>query len=186
MSRLMSATILVPVGQGRVVGEPVAAEQPLLLARDPEERDAPRRPRALADRLGDLQQGAGARGVVVGAVEDHALVVDPHVVVVGAEDDDFLLLLGVGAGEEAEDVALLLGLLAATNENLARTPSAERPFSGPWGCRSCRTRGRGRSRPASATGSTLRRPRVIEGRPKQVAERIGARGRPLRGPAAGR
>ena len=92
-----------------MVGEPCAAQEPLFLARNPQERHAVRL-RTLAECLGNLQQRARARRVVVRAVVDLALVVHSNVIIVGTEDDHLFLLFRVGAGEEAEHVTVALEL----------------------------------------------------------------------------
>ena len=70
MSMLTLATICVG-RDGRMVGVPRRAEQPLLLARDvQDDHRALRLHLQLAPGLGDHQQAGGAGGVVVGAVAD--------------------------------------------------------------------------------------------------------------------
>ncbi|MOA33825.1 hypothetical protein D3C78_1551560 [compost metagenome] len=64
--------------------------------------------------LGQFQHGRHARGVVVGAVIDLA-VVDPHVVIVGCDHD--ILVRDARAGNDADDVGPVKGLHA-----LARAP----------------------------------------------------------------
>ena len=115
--------------QVHVIGKPLAAQQPFLFAGHPEERHAPCGPGTLTKRLGDFQQRARTRRVIIRAVVDLALFVDAHMIVVGAEDHDLFFLLRIGAGEVADHIAVFLdfggrgeaeaGTHAATGEQLA-------------------------------------------------------------------
>ena len=129
---------LVVCRQVHVIGEPFAAQQPFLFAGDPEKRHAAGGSGALTERLGDFQQRAGARRVIVRAVVDFALFVDTDMIVMCAEDDDLFLLFGIGAGEEADHIAIFL-VFGGRGEPEADTHAAAAEQLSPWYRRSGRT-----------------------------------------------
>ena len=82
------------------------AQQPLLLAVPGGEEHTAGGVEALRlPQPGDLQHRSNAGPVVVGPVHDSPIRLASQVVVVGADDDDLVAVLRVGARKEAQDVA---------------------------------------------------------------------------------
>ena len=82
------------------------AQQPLLLAVPGGEEHAAGGVEALRlPQPGDLQHRSDAGPVVVGPVHDSPVRLASQMVVVGADDDDLVAVLRVGARKEAQDAA---------------------------------------------------------------------------------
>ena len=94
---------------GRVLGEIVRADQPLLFRRDGEEQDrAARCLAARAEALGLLDQRGNANRIVLRAVIDRVALrigaPDAEMVEMRRQHDDFLAELGVAAGDHPGDI----------------------------------------------------------------------------------
>ena len=95
-----------PTRKRRVGREVSRSDEALLLPRERAERDgAPRPPAAALQRLGERDDHADARRVVVGPVVDAAGRIDAQVVHVRADEHDLAAHRGVGPEEPGQRVA---------------------------------------------------------------------------------